>query len=199
MNPIVEEYLEKNADRVDRKALEKEQAFRERVVRAAGLFRDGWMEVSSDLYYETFTERKTEEDADGKTHYYKQGKIPVEVTDEEFSEICKTFTPEELEEFRSGQADEDKDIEKESASGASTFFNVLGWILLVAGFAVAVSAANIDVVKGSGYYARTEKEFSFTVFMTGFLVYIIYACFCFCAATLFRELRTITNLLRRKK
>ena len=37
MNPIVEEYLEKNANRVEQVAQEKEKAYRERVAKAAGL------------------------------------------------------------------------------------------------------------------------------------------------------------------
>ena len=131
--------------------------------------------------------------------YFIEDKVPMDLSDEEFAEVCKTFTAEELEKLKIDRVAEKKEIEQDSSSGASTFFNVLGWILLIAGFIIAIAGANVEVIKSSGYRTYTEKEFSFTVFITAFLVYIIYACFCFCAATLFKELRTITNLLRRKK
>lgn len=121
------------------------------------------------------------------------------MTDEEFEEVEKSFKPEELEAIRSNQKAKDEEIKQQGTSGAYVFFNVLGILLIVAGLIIAISGAYVEVVKGSGYSTHTAKEFSTQLFFSTFIVYIVYACFCFCAASLFSELRTITNLLRQKK
>ena len=197
MNPGVEEYLAQKkaqADQVKSETLKREEAakneYRRKVIRAAGLLEDKEQEVDRDRYnyYDTYN-RRTEKDEEGKTHYFIVAPQPIEVSDEEFAEIEKTFTPEELEPFRKHLPDEEADRPRSWAAG---FCTGIAWLLFIGGFIVAIVSAMAENV-------LTNKEtFSFSVFLSTYAVYVIAGCFALCMRELFEQLQRIVNLLQKQ-
>lgn len=196
MNPMVEEYLlvkgQEKQDRQDaemRKAEEAEARYRKRVLRRAGLLEEKIVEVDKSEYYSSEYSR-VEKDEDGTKHYFMMKNAPIDVSDEEFAAIEKTFSEKELADMKSGLLPAQAGPAAEEKSAASSFFAGLGGAIIFIGFIIAIVAAM--AVKES------SDESAFMVFCTSFLTYLLAGCFCFCASELFKKLQTIVNLLRKQ-
>ena len=207
MNPMVEAYLaakeqekQEKDSAEDQKRQKEINSYRKKVLRKAGLIEKKMVEVDKTEYYNLDGTSEIKKDENGNKHYYMEKKTPIEVTDEEFAEIEKTFSREELEAMQDLPTEEkiDRRIEGE-APGTTVFFNTLGVIFIVVGLIISIVVANVEVVKEVGYRTVVKNEFSFPTFMTSFIIYLVFGCFCFCAGSLFHELRRIVNLLRNKK
>ena len=196
MNLKVEEYLRNYKKQEKEQKEEKDAEYRTQVLIAAGLTEEAECECSEEEYYNTPLQLRKElaEEEDGY-HFRILKQMPIEVTDEEFAAIEKTVTTEKM---------KVSDSQEEQKSGSATFFAVLAWILWVGGLIVSIIVANQEVQHVStSYYGTTRitttTEFSFTVFMSTFAIYLISGALCMAVSELFKKLQTIVNLLRRKQ
>ena len=196
MNPVVEEYLAQKkaqAEQVESEKLKRDEAakneYRRKVIRAAGLLEDKEQEVDRDRYnyYDTH-DRRIEKDEEGNDHYFIVTPQPIDVSDEEFAEIEKTFSAEELEPFRKNLSDEETDRPRSWAAG---FCTGIAWLLFIGGFIVAIISAMAENV------LTNNETFSFSVFLSTYAVYLIAGCFALCMRELFEQLQRIVNLLRK--
>lgn len=137
-------------------------------------------------------ERKIE---NGK--FLARKRLPIEVTDEEFTAVEGAISKDVIAYLKHRTYDTIV-VDTDQKSNAATFFTVLAWILWIGGLIIAIVGSNVTVQKG-GYYSYTTTEFSFALFMSTFVIYLISGAFCLCAAELFKKLQTIVNLLRRKQ
>ena len=193
MNPAVEEYLRKKEDEeLEKASLKAEEedaaykAYRTKVIKAAKLFEENVIEVDRSTYeYNYSNQVRVEKDENNQKHYFIKGKSPIELTDEEFSAVEKTFTPEQLAGFRNASAPEK--TKKEESSWAAGFCTGIAYFLFIGGFIVAIIAGS------------QTAEFSFTVFLTTLGTYVIAGCFALCMRELFTQLQRIVSLLQEKK
>ena len=190
MNPRVIEYLHA----CEAKKAEQDRAYRENVLRRAGLVEQAEAECSEEEYYAVPQHcRVREEKLEDGWHFVILKDVPIDVTDEEFAAIEKTQAPE----------DQEVDVMPEQHSGSATFFRVLAWILWIGGLISAIIAANQQVPHVStNYYGSVRttytNEFSATTFISTFSIFAISGAFCMAASELFKKLQTIVNLLREK-
>lgn len=198
MNEAVVEFVERKKAQVEQKLQEEQREYRDRVVSAAGLYQDRFVEVSKKEYnFALDVDRgDVKKDDNGTKHYYLRKSGPANVTDEEFAAIEAAFSEEELELLRTNKPKKENSGISPTSSNAAGFFRALGIFLLCLGFIISIITANVEVIDLKG---KTTKEFSFTVFMSTYVVYAISGAFCFCAAELFNKLTEIVNLLKEIK
>ena len=103
------------------------------------------------------------------------------LTDEEFEEVEKSFTREELECFRKDVVST-QILNKDGTSGAASFLIILGVLIIFAGLIIGLSVNNV----------------TFASFISVFIIYALAGGFCFCAAELFNKLQKIVNLMQKK-
>lgn len=194
MNERVEEYLANHEKKLDY----EDDIYYYMVMKKAHLLKDevDFYPCTKDEYDYAIHDdayRKKQGDI-----YYVKKKLPLDLSDEEFKAVEATFPPEILQSFKDQASCIKTDEEIDGNSTAATFFSVLAWILWIGGLIVAIVSANVTVTNQGYYSTYTESQFSFTVFMSAFIIYFISGCFAMCAAELFKKLQTIVNLLRRK-
>lgn len=163
MRKEVEQYLESCSDK--KKAAEQNK--RKEVLIIAGLYT--YPEITEDEYDLLDYEQVFIKTIDGEKHFFKNEKVPLEVTDEEYAAILAV-------------TDEVEKEEEETTSGAATFFTVIAWILWIGGLIVAIALSY-------------ETRFNFGNFITTLISYLLYGSFCMCASELFKKLASINNTL----
>lgn len=187
MRAEVEAYLAKirvaedEKNRLEREEEEKKlEKQRRKVLIAAGLFTQQEVEVTQEEYNEKglYDVRYSVKTVDGVQKYFKTKKVPLEVTDEEYQAVAATIK-EEKTEFD----------EKEKNNWAVTFFTCMAWIIWIGGLIVAIITSRTPDKWG-------DMEFSFTLFLGNYAIYVIAGCISLCAAELFKKLHDIWVELR---
>lgn len=85
----------------------------------------------------------------------------------------------------------DEELKTYNRTFAQTFFTIISWVLWIGGFIFAGFSALVSV--------GSDTQFSFTVFISTFVIYFISGCFSFCVAELFKILQKILNTLNETK
>lgn len=160
--------------------LKQQEKQRRKVLIAAGLFSEQEVEVSQTEYNEKgmYDNRYSTKMVDSQQKYFKLKKVPLDVTEEEYQAVAATIQPEK-EEF----------TEKEKSNWAVNFFIGLAWVAWIGGLLVAAFNSKSPDKWGN-------MEFSFSLFLSNYVVYILAGCFSLCAAELFKKLHEIWIELR---
>ncbi|MBO4452756.1 MAG: hypothetical protein J5793_02360 [Clostridia bacterium] len=134
MHKLVEEYLTKKA----KETLETDQKKKDELLIKSGLFEKEYStdEFDSDEYPECERDPET-----GRSRYYK--KIPIEVSDEEYSEILKY--------------QKHTEPEYKEHNTVAIIFKVFAWVVFIVGFIAGIVLGQKEV---AGYYSY-HTEFSF--------------------------------------
>ena len=127
--------------------------------------------------------------------YYIMKKVPLEVTDEEFSAVEAAVPKDVLEGIRLNVCDTAGIAGRHSH--AATFFNILAIIIWVVGLITAILISRNTVTREFGYTV-TMEQFNFLLFATTFAASLLTGGVCLCVAELFMRLKSIENLLKRK-
>lgn len=135
MNEIVQQFLADQKER-ERKKYEEEKKI---TLFELGLYKKVYSpDNKHDWEYSI-----TEWDPNTSTRrYYK--KVPLEITDEEYQEVCK-YT-------------QRKEVKKINAVAKA--LEVIAWVLFIGGFIAGIALGRVEVERGY-YYTYTETEFSF--------------------------------------
>lgn len=126
MNPKVEELISKKQAEIEKERLER----RENHLIRLGLTKDG----TTRKYMEYYTNSRDCKYDEEQHKYYIDSKIPLEVTDEEYAEICKYYP------------EEDHTITNENYGAENTLKNIAGIIL---GLGIVATLIFIIVVLSS--------------------------------------------------
>jgi len=168
MHQLVQEYLNKKSNEKSELALKK----RNDLLLELGLFEKEYSDKNE--YSTEFPESEWDNQANTSKYYRK---VPVQVSDEEYSEILKY------------QKQEAKPL-----NAISTVFTVLAWIVFFGGFIAGIVFGNVEVTKGykSTY---TETEFSFALALTYWAISFVSGMFFLGLAEIIQLLTDIKNKL----
>lgn len=163
MNEKVKEFLDAQ------KAIEKDKQEEERkeTLLELGLYEK--MYSVDNTYSELFP--FSELSSDGMTNRFYQ-KFPIEVTDEEYQEVCKYV----------------KKKEKTAQNPVAVALTIIAWLTFIGGFITGFVFGNVEIVSDSYYSSYTETAFSFTVAFT-------YWCITLISGTMFLGFAEIIKLL----
>ena len=194
MNEKVQAFLNKCNDQHEL----EEMNYRYLVMSHAGLLSDefDFFQVSQKEYKQYSSSALATKEENGK--YYVKKRVPIDISDEEFSFVEGAIPKDTLAEIRLKSIGTEANKEDEN-SGAAKFFTIIACILFIGGLILAiVSATSREWVPGYRYGGYYETKFDFMVFITTLLTYFLYGCFSLCASELFKKLQTIVNILRRQ-
>ena len=158
MNKLVEDYLNKKA----KEAAESEQKKKDALLLKLGLYE---IEYSPDNRYSTEYPESELDYGKGTTRYYK--KVPVPISDEEYSELLKYQKETDVENNPYTEVDENSytvsiHVEEQNNT-VSIVFKVMAWLIFIGGFIAGIVFGQTEVSKyysGIGYYS-SHTEFSF--------------------------------------
>ncbi len=161
MHPIVEEFLQKKQEE-KRKKFEEEKAKTLMDLEICERVYADKTTYSIDFPYAEY------DDSGNVINYYK--KAPIEVTDEEYTEILKHTN-------NSTTVD----------SSIAIALRAIAFIIYLGGFIAGIVLGNVEVVKGT-YYHYTDTEFSLAIAF-------VYWCAAFISGTMFLGFAEIIKLL----
>ena len=163
MHPLVQDYLSKKVNEKNELALKKKNE----LLLELNLFEKEYSDknkYSSDYPFSEYDNQT------GTSKYYK--KIPIQVSDDEYSEILKY-----------------QKQETKPTNTISTVFEVLAWIVFIGGFIAGIALGNVEV---EGYYS-SHSEFSFAIALTYWAVSFVSGMFFLGFAEIIQLLTDIKN------
>ena len=145
MNQLVQNYLERKSNESQEKSLKNKNE----LLIKLGLFEKEY----SDKEGYSYEYPEKEWDNESKTYKYFK-KVPVEVSDKEYSQILEY-------QKESTDASNNNSIPAFSTTNTiASVFKVLAWIIFFGGFIAGIVLGRVEVTRGF-YYTYTDTEFSF--------------------------------------
>ncbi len=145
MNQLVQDYLDRKSNESQEKSLKNKNE----LLIKLGLFEKEYSDK------EEYSYKYPEKEWDNESNTYKYfRKVPVEVSDSEYSQILK---------YQKDSTDANNNNGTPAflpINTISTVFKVLAWIIFIGGFIAGIALGRVEVTRGY-YYTYTDTEFSF--------------------------------------